>query len=96
MMGASALSLVRLRSAAWAAAAELTVFCLGKGKTNLTDTVSRARDWTDILTIKVHLPEVLAEWPPPLLSQTSPVRADVQARLVAMVERCSPDSFTAT
>lgn len=57
-MGASAKSLVRLRSAAWAA--ELTVFCLGNGKTNLTDTVSRARDWADILTIKVHLPEVLA------------------------------------
>jgi len=36
-----------------------------------------------------------AEWLPPMLSQTGPVRADVQARLAAMVERCSPDSFAA-
>ena len=36
-----------------------------------------------------------AEWLPPMLNQTGPVRADVQARLVAMVERCSPDSFAA-
>jgi pimeloyl-ACP methyl ester carboxylesterase/ketosteroid isomerase-like protein len=36
-----------------------------------------------------------AEWLPPMLSQTGPVRADVRARLVAMVERCSPDSFAA-
>ena len=57
-MGASAVSLVRLRSAAWAE--ELTVLNLRKGKTNLTDTVSRVRDWADILTIKVRLPEVLA------------------------------------
>lgn len=36
-----------------------------------------------------------ADWLPPMLSQTGPVRADVQARLVAMVERGSPDGFAA-
>ena len=36
-----------------------------------------------------------AEWLPPMLNQTGPVQADVQARLVAMVERGSPDSFAA-
>jgi pimeloyl-ACP methyl ester carboxylesterase len=36
-----------------------------------------------------------AEWLPPMLSHTGPVRADLRARLVAMVERSSPDSFAA-
>ena len=36
-----------------------------------------------------------ADWLPPMLSQTDPVRADVRARLVAMVERFSPASFAA-
>jgi pimeloyl-ACP methyl ester carboxylesterase len=36
-----------------------------------------------------------AEWLPPMLNQTGPPRADVQARLVAMVERGSPESFAA-
>jgi ketosteroid isomerase-like protein len=36
-----------------------------------------------------------AEWLPPMLNQTAPVQADVQARLRAMVERSSPDSFAA-
>jgi hypothetical protein len=49
---------VRLRSEAWGT--ELTDLCLGKVKTNSTDTGSRGRDWTDILTINVHLPEALA------------------------------------
>lgn len=57
MMGASALSLVRLRSAVWGA--ESTDLCLGTVKTNSTDTVPHGRDWTDILTINVHLPEAL-------------------------------------
>jgi pimeloyl-ACP methyl ester carboxylesterase/ketosteroid isomerase-like protein len=35
------------------------------------------------------------EWLPPMLSQTGPVRDDLWARLVAMVERASPDSFAA-
>lgn len=34
-----------------------------------------------------------ADWLPPMLNETSPTRPDVQARLFAMVERCSPDSF---
>jgi pimeloyl-ACP methyl ester carboxylesterase/ketosteroid isomerase-like protein len=36
-----------------------------------------------------------AEWLPPMLSHAGPVRADLWARLVAMVERSSPDSFAA-
>jgi len=36
-----------------------------------------------------------AEWLPPMLSQTDPVSADLQARLVAMIERASPDGFAA-
>lgn len=36
-----------------------------------------------------------AEWLPPMLNQTAPVRADVHARLLAMIERNSPDSFAA-
>ncbi len=36
-----------------------------------------------------------AEWLPPMLNQTGPVRADLRARLVAMVERASPHSFAA-
>jgi pimeloyl-ACP methyl ester carboxylesterase len=36
-----------------------------------------------------------ADWLPPMLSQTAPVRAGVQQRLVAMIERYSPDSFAA-
>lgn len=36
-----------------------------------------------------------AEWLPPMLNQTGPVRPDVQARLIAMIERYSPDSFAA-
>ena len=56
-MGASAISLVRLRPEVWGG--ELTDLCLGKVKTNSTDTVPRGRDWTDILTINVHLPEAL-------------------------------------
>src|SRR3569833_108889 len=36
-----------------------------------------------------------AEWLPPMLNQTGPVRADIQARLLAMIERYSPDSFAA-
>jgi pimeloyl-ACP methyl ester carboxylesterase/ketosteroid isomerase-like protein len=36
-----------------------------------------------------------ADWLPPMLSQTAPVRAGVQPRLVAMIERYSPDSFAA-
>jgi len=35
------------------------------------------------------------EWLPPMLNQSGPVRADLRARLVAMVERSSPDSFAA-
>jgi hypothetical protein len=58
MMGASAISLVRLRSAAWAA--ELTGLCLGKGKTNSADTAPGRRDWAVILTKNARLPEVLA------------------------------------
>jgi hypothetical protein len=33
--------------------------CLGTVKTNSTQTVPHGRDWTDILTINVHLPEAL-------------------------------------
>jgi pimeloyl-ACP methyl ester carboxylesterase/ketosteroid isomerase-like protein len=36
-----------------------------------------------------------AEWLPPMLNQTAPVQPDVQARLRAMIERGSPDSFAA-
>jgi len=36
-----------------------------------------------------------AEWLPPMLNKSGPVRPDIQARLVAMVERYSPDSFAA-
>jgi pimeloyl-ACP methyl ester carboxylesterase/ketosteroid isomerase-like protein len=36
-----------------------------------------------------------AEWLPPMLSQTGSVRTGVQTRLVAMVERYSPDTFAA-
>jgi pimeloyl-ACP methyl ester carboxylesterase len=36
-----------------------------------------------------------AEWLPPMLSNAGPVRPELQARLVAMVERSSPESFAA-
>jgi pimeloyl-ACP methyl ester carboxylesterase len=36
-----------------------------------------------------------AEWLPPMLNHFAPVQADVQARLLAMIERGSPDSFAA-
>jgi len=57
------------------------------------ETVSRGRLVS--LARSAGMTALAAEWLPPMLNQTGPVRADVQARLVAMVERCSPDSFAA-
>ena len=57
------------------------------------ETVSRGRLVS--LARSAGMTALAAEWLPPMLNQPGPVRADVQARLVAMVERCSPDSFAA-
>jgi hypothetical protein len=58
MMGASAISLVRLRSAV--RTAELTAFCLDKGNTNSLETLSREQDSTGILAKKAQPQEVLS------------------------------------
>jgi pimeloyl-ACP methyl ester carboxylesterase len=57
------------------------------------ETVSRGR----LVSVarSAGMTALAAEWLPPMLNQTGPVRADVRARLVAMVERCSPESFAA-
>jgi len=57
------------------------------------ETVSRGRLVS--LARSAGMTALEAEWLPPMLNQTGPVRADLQARLVAMVERYSPDSFAA-
>jgi pimeloyl-ACP methyl ester carboxylesterase len=57
------------------------------------ETVSRGRLVS--LARSAGMTALAAEWLPPMLNQTGPVRAEVRARLVAMVERCSPDSFDA-
>jgi hypothetical protein len=58
MMGASAISLVRLRSAT--RTAELTVLFLDKGNTNSLATLPRERDSTGILAKNAQLQEVLS------------------------------------
>jgi len=57
------------------------------------ETVSRGRLVS--LARSAGMTALAAEWLPPMLNQAGQVRAGVQARLVAMVERCSPDSFAA-
>ena len=47
------------------------------------------------LAVSDGMNALAGEWLPPMLSQTGPVRDDLWDRLVAMVERASPDSFAA-
>jgi pimeloyl-ACP methyl ester carboxylesterase len=57
------------------------------------ETVSRGRLVS--LARSAGMTALAAEWLPPMLNQSAPVQADVHARLLAMIERGSPDSFAA-